>query len=154
MRNRFFETRISNLMKTEKKEENTSKKTSSCTTTKRTREVKSRLLVNLLEKKIHYVSAPGPPLQLGKPPRGGRKMAAMVLILIKAAMFSKIQRLILESMYRLVRASTLRVGTSATPDGDWIVVAWSGGLRERVSDSVTRLRTCSTYLLLLFSRCL
>ena len=67
-------------MKTEKKEENTSKKTSSCTTTKRTREVKSRLLVNLLEKKIHYVSAPGPPLQLGKPPRGGRKMAAMVLI--------------------------------------------------------------------------
>ena len=41
--------------------------------------MKMRLLVNLLEQKIHYVSAPDPQMQLGTPPSGGRKMAAMYL---------------------------------------------------------------------------
>ena len=48
------------------------------TTTERTREMKIRLLVDLLEQK--YVSASGPQMQIGPPPRGRRKMAATDLI--------------------------------------------------------------------------
>ena len=41
--------------------------------------MKIRLLGNLLEQKIRYVSAPGPQMQLGTPPRAGRKMAAVLI---------------------------------------------------------------------------
>ena len=59
--------------KTEKMKENISEKTFSRTTTEKTREVGQKIphLENLLEQKIHYVSVPGPQMQLGKLPRDG-----------------------------------------------------------------------------------
>ena len=45
--------------------------------------MKIQLLGNLLEQKIHKMSAPGPQMQLGTPPGASRKMAAMFLIHLK-----------------------------------------------------------------------
>jgi hypothetical protein len=66
-------------MKSEKKKENTNTTTLSSSATESSRDVMIRLLVHLLEHNIRYVSAPDPHLQLGTPPRGGRKLAAMVI---------------------------------------------------------------------------
>ena len=61
---------MSNLTKIEKKKENTEQKTFSRSTTMRTREMKIRLLANLLGQKC--TPAPGPQMRLGTFPRGGR----------------------------------------------------------------------------------
>jgi hypothetical protein len=56
--------------------------------------MKGRLL-GLLEQKIHYqkyVSAPGPQMQLGTPPRAGRKMAAMFNVKTKFYYYTDLYR--------------------------------------------------------------
>ena len=71
---------MSNLMKIERMEENANKKTfSNRTTTTRTREAKVQLHGKMQEQKMHCVSAPGPQLQLGRPPTAGRKIAAVLI---------------------------------------------------------------------------